>query len=237
MPHEAMNVDQVASYLKMAAREVVKLASRGQIPARRVGESFQFRKGQIDQWVETQMRDLPAHRLAEIEHGVSVHHGVDPRAQLVTPMIPAGGIVAPLLARTRDSAIRSLVAAADEAGIVYDANDLVEKVRQREELYSTAIHPGIALPHPRHPLPHDIAESFIIVGRTSSGIPYGCPDGSLARLLLLICCKDERTHLHVLARIGRMLDDTTIAALMEAEDAGAIRDRLERRERIVVAGL
>ena len=32
-------------------------------------------------------------------------------------------------------------------------------------------------------------------------------DGSLTRLFFLICCKDESTHLHVLARLATMLHD------------------------------
>ncbi len=235
MPHEAMSVEQVAGYLKMTAKQVVKLAARGQMPARKVGGAFQFRKGQIDQWVETQMPELSDQRLAEIERGVSAHHGVDHESAMIVPAIPPGGVVVPLPAKTRDSAIRLLVAAAQRAGLVYDANDLVAKVRQREQLCSTAVQAGIALPHPRHPLPHDIAGRFVVVGRTSSGIAYGSPDGGLTRLFFLICCKDDRTHLHVLARISRMLDRPTIDALMEAEGANEMKDILATREMAVVA--
>jgi len=39
--------------------------------------------------------------------------------------------------------------------------------------------PGVALPHPRHPLPYDIAASFVVVGLTGAGIPFGAEDGSL----------------------------------------------------------
>jgi PTS system nitrogen regulatory IIA component len=235
MPHEVMNVEQVSRYLKLSAQEVVKLASRGQIPARRVGESFEFRKGQVDEWVETRIHELGDERLAEIEHGVSAHHEMDHESALVGPLIPPGGVVVPLMAKTRDAAIRALVAAADAAELVYDATDLVEKVRDREELCSTAIYPGVALPHPRNPLPYDIAGSFVIVGRTTSGIPYGSPDGGLTRLFFLICCKDERTHLHVLARISRMLNSRTIEALMEADAAESLRDVLVERELGILA--
>jgi len=235
MPHEAMNVEQVAKYLKLTVKEVVKLASRGRLPARKVSGKFQFRKGQVDHWVEEQMPELSRRRLAQIERGVTAHHGLDHEATIVTDMVPPGGIVAALPAKTRDSAIRLLVAAAEGDELVYDASDLVAKIREREELCSTAVHPGVALPHPRQPLPYDIASSFVIVGRTSSGIPYGSPDGGLTRLFLLICCKDDRTHLHVLARVSRMLDQTTIDRLMEAPEADDMREILLRRELVVVA--
>jgi PTS system nitrogen regulatory IIA component len=235
MPHEAMNVEQVGRYLKLTVEEVIKRASRGQIPARRVRGEFQFLKGEVDHWVETNMPELSHDRLGEIEHGVSAHHGFDPHQKLLMALAPPGGVVAVLPAKTRDAAIRCLVEAAQSAGLVYDAARLVSEVRQREDLCPTAIAPHVALPHPRHPLPYDIAESFVIVGRTPGEIPFGAPDGTLTRLFFLICCKDDRTHLHVLARISRILDDETIAALLEAPDAEAMRAILDRRETAVVA--
>jgi PTS system nitrogen regulatory IIA component len=84
-------------------------------------------------------------------------------------------------------------------------------------------------------MPWDIAASFVILGRSDGGIPFGAEDGSLTRLFMLICCKDERTHLHVLARISRMFDDATLAAVMAAGDAEAIRQVLQSREAAILA--
>jgi PTS system nitrogen regulatory IIA component len=189
----------------------------------------------VDHWVEQHMSKLSHGRLAEIEQGVSEHHGLSHEGLLLTSLIPPGGVLVPLSARTRDAAIRDLAAAAEAAGLIYDPKELIEKVRQREELCPTTVAPGIALPHPRHPMPYDIEASFVTVGRTDSGIPFGDPQGSLTRLLFLICCKDDRTHLHVLARISRMLDEPTIQALLAAPDADALRQVLANREKAVIA--
>ena len=224
MPSEQMNEQQVAAYLHRDLREVVKLASRGQIPCRRVGGRFLFRKGEVDHWVETQMHEMDKHQLAGIERGVSAHHGFDDTAEIVCSLIPPEGLAVPLLAHSRDSVIRDLVGLADKAGLVYAKDDLVQNILQREELCSTAMVPGVALPHPRHPLPHDIASSFVIVGLTPSAIPFGAHDGGLTQLFFLICCKDDRTHLHVLARLGRLLQDRRdIDRLLEAGSANELR--------------
>jgi PTS system nitrogen regulatory IIA component len=235
MPDEVMDIPQVARYLGMSVQDVTRLAARGQLPGRKVRGAFRFRKGDVDHWVETRMPGLSHDRLAEIEQGVAAHHGMEQAAPLVVPLIPAGGILAPLQARTAPAAIRALVEAADDAGLVYDRKLLIEEVVQREQLCSTAIGPGLALPHPRHPMPWDIAASFVILGRSDGGIPFGAEDGSLTRLFMLICCKDERTHLHVLARISRMFDDATLAAVMAAGDAEAIRQVLQSREAAILA--
>jgi PTS system nitrogen regulatory IIA component len=226
-----MDERQVAAYLHMDLREVVKLASRGRIPCRKVRGQFQFHKSDVDHWVETQMHALGRRRLAKIEEGVSAHHGFDAAALLVGPLIPRGGLAVPLKAKTRDAAIRGLADLACAAELVYDKDLLVREIREREELCSTALVPGVALPHPRHPLPYDIAASFVTVGLTSSGIPYGAADGSLTRLFFLICCKDDRTHLHVLARLGQMLHERpAVDELLSAESAEQLAAMLRRRE-------
>jgi PTS system nitrogen regulatory IIA component len=236
MPQEQMDQQQVAAYLHMDLRELRKLASRGQIPCRKVGEGFVFRKGEIDHWVEARMHEMPREQLARIEKGVSDHHGFEREELLVTNLLPPGGVAVPLEARTREKALRALVDLADGAGLVYAKDELLEEVRQREELCSTALVPGVALPHPRHPLPWDIAASFVIVGRAAgAGIPFGAIDGSLTRLLILVCCKDERTHLHVLARLAQMLHDpATLDDLMAADDADALRAAIQTHEQQLV---
>ena len=232
MPHEQMNEQQVAAYLNMDEREVIKLAERKKIPCRKTAKGFVFRKGEVDHWIEAQLHELPRHRFKGIEHGVSHYHGFDPHALLVSALIPPAGLAVPLKARTREAVLRSLVAQADENGLLYDKDRLLEEIRQREELCSTALAPGVALPHPRHPLPYDIAESFLIIGITPSGIPFGAADGSLTRLFFLVCSKDDRTHLHVLARLARMLHDSAaIENLLESQTPEELRERLLKLER------
>ncbi len=236
MPHEQMNDKQVASYLHMDLREVSRLASRGKLPCHRHRGSLVFRKSEIDHWVERQIHTLDRRRLAGIEKGVSAHHGLDARAPLVGPMIPPDGLGVPLEGRTKDSVIRALADLACECGLVCDSGKLVEEVRNREKLCSTAIAPQVALPHPRHPMPHDISASFVVAGVTSGGIPFGSTDGSLTRLFFLVCCKDDRTHLHVLARLGQMLQDrAAVDEMIAAQNGGDLRSILNRWELAVLA--
>ncbi len=235
MPHEQMDELQVSSYVHLDLREVRKLASRGGIPCRKIGGKFVFNKGEIDHWIETHMHLLGKDRLAGIERGVSEHHGYETGELLVAGLIPNGGLAAPLSARTGSAVLRALVDLADKADLVYARDELLREVAEREELCSTALWPGVALPHPRHPLPYDIAASFVVAGLTPNGIPYGCPDGSLSRLFFLICSKDERTHLHVLARLAQMLhNQSDIDKLMAAETPDDLRDTLTQLEHSVL---
>lgn len=234
MPGEVMSEQQVAAYVHMDIREVVKLASRGRIPCRKVAGRFQFRKGDVDHWVELQMHEFGKDRLAGIERGVIAHHGIEEDSMLLCSLIPPEGVAVPLQARTRDAVLRALTDLAGKTDLVHAGRRLLAEVAKREQLCTTALIPGVAAPHPRHPLPHDIAASFVVVGLTAGGIPYGSADGSLTRLFFLICCKDDRTHLHVLARLGQVLHDrAAVEELLVTQTADELRDLLVRRERAI----
>ena len=68
MPRERMDEQQVSAYLRMDLRQVQRLASRGQIPCRRVGGRFVFTKVELDHWVEVQMHEMAPDRLRDIEN-------------------------------------------------------------------------------------------------------------------------------------------------------------------------
>ena len=238
MPHEQMNERQVAAYVHLDLREVVKLASRGGIPCRKAAGSYVFRKSDVDHWIESHMHTLNKDRLAGIERGVIAHHGLDTDPSdepFICRMIPRGALAVPLNARTKDATLRALVELANQAELIYAKDDLLRGIREREQLCSTALWPGVALPHPRHPLPYDIAASFVVAGVTAGGIPYGCPNGSLTRLFFLICCKDDKTHLHVLARLAQMLhNQSDIDRLMDVESAEQFYDILLQLEEAIL---
>jgi PTS system nitrogen regulatory IIA component len=88
---------------------------------------------------------------------------------------------------------------------VYDPQAILEAIRQREEVRSTALPSGVAIPHPHRPLPAALGESLVAYGRTTSPIPFGAPNGNLTDIFFLVCCRDDRTHLRVLARLSRLL--------------------------------
>jgi PTS system nitrogen regulatory IIA component len=62
---------------------------------------------------------------------------------------------------------------------------------------------GVALLHPRRPMPKILGQPFLALGCTQSGIPFG--DGPLTDVFFLILSMEDRGHLRVLARLSRIL--------------------------------
>ena len=119
----------------------------------------------------------------------------------------------------------SLVEVAGRTYQVWSPSEILDAVQQREELFATAYPGGVAIPHPRNPLPDAHGESVLAFGRTLSGIPFGGAHGQMSDLFFFVLCKDSKSHLAILARLGRMLQsDGFLDELRERHDSVAAYD-------------
>jgi PTS system nitrogen regulatory IIA component len=198
-----MDLDQLASYLHRDVREVSKMASRGYLPGHKVGGQWRFASAEINYWIETQMPTYTEAELAALEAGTN--RGQSENKPLVTALLSENTMAVPLAAATKASVLKELVGLAEQSWQVYDPALLLAAVKQREELGSTALSSGVAIPHPRRPSPAMLDEPVIAYARTLAGIPFGATHGGLSDIFFLVCCREQRTHLKVLARISRMM--------------------------------
>ena len=84
---------------------------------------------------------------------------------------------------------------------------LLRALREREQLHSTGIGDGIALPHARNALVGLVDRPIVALGRHPKGIPYEAIDGIPARLFFLLIAPTVTQHLAILARLSRLLRD------------------------------
>ncbi|HVS34055.1 MAG TPA: PTS sugar transporter subunit IIA [Gemmataceae bacterium] len=226
MGSDMMDVDQLAAYLRRDAREVGKLASRGRLPGHKVGGEWRFARAEINRWLESQMPGYTDEQLTVFEEA----RGGTAEPLLANLLSPAC-VAVPLAASTKASVLREMVKLAEESWEIYDPEAIFEAVRAREELVSTALPTGVAFPHPRRPLSAALGESVLAFGRTASGVPYGDPNGGLTDCFFLICCKDDHTHLRVLARLTRLLlRDGFLAELRAGETPAEAYDVITAAE-------
>src|ERR1700686_3827781 len=133
MGSDVMDVDQLAAYLRRDAREVGKLASRGRLPGHKVGGEWRFARAEINHWLESQMHGYTDEQLTALESG----HGRE--EPLIAALLSPACVAVPLAASTRASVLKELVKLAEESWEIYDPEAILEAVRAREEMASTAL--------------------------------------------------------------------------------------------------
>lgn len=218
MSHEVFSLDELARHLGRDRREIEKLANRGRIPGRKVGGVWQFYSMEITRWLEKEMREYSDSELRLVEQNQQV--GELPQNLPVSSILHVETIEVSMQARTKRSVLEWLIEVAGRTWQIWSPSDILKAVQEREELFSTAYPGGVALPHPRNPLPSAHGESIIAFGKTPSGLPFGSKGGGLTDLFFFVLCQSSQQHLQVIARLGRMFQlPTFLDDLREQEDA------------------
>ncbi len=237
MPYRTLDLREAAAYLHLTCGEVEQLVKTTDLPHERRGGRVVFLRGELDAWASQRILGLPPKRLADY-HRQSTRgtHAVFGRDALLPELLQPAYVDAALASRTRKSVIRDLVAFAERTRRVLDPADLLASVEAREALCCTGLPGGFALLHCRNHESYRFEGSFIVLGRTVQAIPFGAPDGRPTWLFFLICCQDERIHLHTLARLCLLAQKTDIIGrLFDAIDAAAMYEALVRAEQDVLA--
>ncbi|MEO2036708.1 MAG: PTS sugar transporter subunit IIA [Planctomycetaceae bacterium] len=203
MSHVYMTIDELMTQLGRERRDVERMASRGHIPGRRVAGEWRFNRMEITQWLETELRDLDDQGLARVEQ-TQLSNDLNPRSP-ISQLLSPETVQVPLDAGTKPSTLKSLVQVAGRTWQILEPAAVLEAVKQRETVMSTGFDNGVAIPHPRNPLPDALSDSVVAFGRTVSGIPFGAPRRALTDMFFLVLARDSQTHLQILARIGRLM--------------------------------
>jgi mannitol/fructose-specific phosphotransferase system IIA component (Ntr-type) len=143
----------------------------------------------------------------------------NPETVVVSKLLSPATIKLDLVGKDRDMVLRELVGQIPEiAGQEEARNTLLNALREREQLHSTGIGDGIALPHARNALVGLVNRPIIVFGSHPKGIPFGAIDGAPARMFFLLVAPTVTQHLAVLARISRLLRDPKVRQELLAVD-------------------
>lgn len=146
------------------------------------------------------------------------------RRLFISDLINRDAIQPALKGSRRDEVLAELVAGVPEfAGQPVARETLLRALIEREQLFSTGIGDGVALPHARKVLAGLVKKPLIVFGRHPQGIDYGSIDHHPARLFFLLVSTGDAEHLQILAHLSRLARTRTFReSLLAAPDAGAI---------------
>jgi PTS system nitrogen regulatory IIA component len=236
MPNRTFTPEELTDYLHLAPDDVERLMRETDMPREVRGGRTVFRRAAIDEWASKRILGLPGKRL-DVYHEKSMRgtREVFPGGALIPDLMSADFIDLGLRSKTRASVIRDLVALAERTGRLFDPRELLTSVEEREALCPTALPGGFALLHARHHAAFRFEGSFIVLGRTIQAVPFGADDGGLTQVFFLVCCEDDRIHLHTLARLCMIaLKTDVITQLHEAPSPAAAYEALVAAEKAVL---
>ncbi len=227
MEDRLMTIKQLAEYLNVNDRTVLKLVSDGSLPGVKVGNQWRFRKAMVDTWLDDQMLGVtPRYVEAPRLNG-------SPRRMLeLSSCFQPDHIIADLAATTRNTVIEELAGLAAKLGLVRDKTWFVGALIERENVMPSAVGHGIAFLHTLRRNPEQVVRPFMVLGRSRAGLDFDALDGLPTHLFFVLGLKFEELHLPWLDKLAHMFaNEDAVQSLLDAPDADAIFQAVAEAER------
>jgi PTS system nitrogen regulatory IIA component len=211
---EIMTVEEVAKYLRVSERTVYEWAQKGEIPAGKLGTSWRFKRGEIERWVD---RRLTLGRPTAPAHPFEIRDVLDPdRVIIIDEALkePALNLVIDVLARSRH---------------IRDRAELARAIFEREQLMSTGIGFGVAVPHVRL---GSVANLVMALGASRRDITdYESLDGKPVRIICMVAAGQNQhsEYLRALAAVSACLKDPAVReSVLTAKSEAAVFELLTK---------
>ena len=120
-------------------------------------------------------------------------------------------------AGSKEGVVREMAQSLVDAGKIAaaDLEGIVKAILKREDLGSTGIGRGVAVPHTKHP---SVSKLVGTVAVSQEGIDFQSLDGEPVQLFFLLVSPPDRPgdHLRALENISRQLRDESFCRLLKA---------------------
>ena len=170
MEDDILTIEEVAKYLRVSERTVYDWAQKGEVPSGKIGTVWRFKKSEIEKWVNDRLssgsRPSPSGTQIQVKNILSPDRIIF------------------LNHSTKHDALVELANNLSTAPQVKNAQELSVEILKREELMSTAIGRGIAIPHVRLSSVTDLVMSVGI--STHDIIDFQTIDDTPVKLLFMI---------------------------------------------------
>ena len=211
---DILTLEEVAKYLRVSERTVYDCAQKGEIPAGKIRTAWRFKKSEIDKWVNDKLAST----------------SLNPQ---ITP-INAESILSPhriifLNYSSKRDALLALAENLAAAPQVKNRQELSTEILKREELMSTAIGCGIAIPHVRL---SSVTDLVVSVGISRSDIVDFHPlDDEPVRLVFMIAAAHNQ-HAYYLQALSwfstRLKNKELRDSLLKTETPQQVYDLLTK---------
>lgn len=216
MDDDILTIEEVAKYLRVSERTVYDWAQKGEIPAGKIGTVWRFKKSEIERWVNER---LSSNKPVASIHPVRMRNVLSPD-RVVFLDYP----------RKREAliALAERLAAAPQ---IKSKQEIVSEILRREDLMSTAIGRGIAIPHVRL---SSVTDLVVAVGVSRCDIQdFNAFDDQPVRLLFMIAAayNQHAYYLQTLSYFSAKLKNNELRqAIAQAADPQAVYELLVKQD-------
>jgi excisionase family DNA binding protein len=220
-----LTTQELSNYLKLNEKTVLKMAQAGELPGFKIGNQWRFYLSAIDEYLQDKLAKSPNYDLSRIVQTADI--------MPLSRLVDESSIELGLKSDNRNGILYELARIAQDTKVAICAEHVFEHLKKREDMLSTAIGNGVAIPHPRNPDDELFTKPSVIIGRSIEGVDFSSPDGKKVHLFFMTCAPDVILHLKLLSKIARLFENKDIfPRFMSADSKNEIIKILLEIERI-----
>jgi len=190
-----LTTQELSKYLKLNEKTILKMAQSGQLPGFKIGTQWRFYLSIVDEYLQDKV-------VGDIKYDFG-------RLFKETEILPLSrfiekdSICLNLKTKTKINVLKELSVLVCKSDIGVSKNDVFLQLQKREEMLSTVITKGIAVPHSRNPRDDIFKKPGLVVARSIDGVYY---DSSTEKVHLFFvpCAPDVVIHLKLLSKLANL---------------------------------
>jgi len=123
---------------------------------------------------------------------------------LLTDVLKESDVISELKHTKKDDVIKEIANVFFKNGYIKDKEPFIKKIKEREEIESTGVGDGIAIPHARCDA---VKELRVVFARSTTGVDFNAMDSKPVYLIFMISASlgVKKEYLQVIAKIARLL--------------------------------
>lgn len=204
-----LTVKDVANLFKVSEKTVYRWLDQNSLPAYRVNNQYRFNRAELLEWSMANRINVSTELFSEPESAGA-------QLKSLEAALRAGGIYYRVGGEDKPSALRSVVELMHLPDEV-DREFLLSVLLAREEMASTGIGEGIAIPHVRNPIVLHVPGPTLSLCFLEKPIDFKAIDGKPVYCLFTIVSPTVRAHLHLLSRLSYTLRNETFRRVLETQ--------------------
>ncbi len=121
----------------------------------------------------------------------------------IVDMLTPEVIKVPLVSRNKDEVLKELVEILAKAGKISNLERALDAIKKREDMGSTGLEEGIAVPHAKT---DTVDKLTMAIGISPEGVEFDALDGKPSHIFFLMLAPPDQSgpHIQALAEIARM---------------------------------
>jgi PTS system nitrogen regulatory IIA component len=202
-----LTVKHVARIFNIPEAAVYRLIKKGQLPVYRINDQYRFNRSELVEWATLNKVNMAPSSFLEPETEALL-------ATRIADALQAGGVFYDLPGLNKEEALRAVVEIIPLPADV-ERDFIFHMLLAREQLASTGVGEGIAIPHPRSPILLHVHTPLVSLCFLEKAVDFGALDGKPVFALITIITANARQHLHLLSRLSFCLRDPRLRATLE----------------------